>query len=145
MGKNEAFNLTGDARLSLGMATVTISHIAFMVPFVTLVVQARLTGFDKSYEEAAMDLGRERSTTFRRVTFPNDFAGYHVWRFAGFYPVIGRLRDHLLHEWTGLHYPSDLCLWFASPHYHTAGERAFHGLDPCGVLCCFAAADPAEP
>lgn len=67
---NEAFNLTGDARLSLGMATVTISHIAFMVPFVTLVVQARLTGFDKSYEEAAMDLGANEWTTFRRVTFP---------------------------------------------------------------------------
>jgi spermidine/putrescine transport system permease protein len=67
---NGAFNLTGDARLSLGMATVTISHIAFMVPFVTLVVQARLQGFDKSYEEAAMDLGANEWITFRRVTFP---------------------------------------------------------------------------
>ena len=54
----------------LGMATVTVSHIAFMVPFVTLVVQARLQGFDKSYEEAAMDLGANEWTTFRRVTFP---------------------------------------------------------------------------
>ena len=38
---NDTFNLVGDARLSLGIATVTVSHIAFMVPFVTLVVQAR--------------------------------------------------------------------------------------------------------
>ncbi|MBL8103717.1 MAG: ABC transporter permease [Anaerolineales bacterium] len=67
---NATFNLSGNARLSLGMATVTISHIAFMVPFVTLVVQARLQGFDKSYEEAAMDLGADEWTTFRRVTFP---------------------------------------------------------------------------
>ncbi|MBI5842287.1 MAG: ABC transporter permease [Chloroflexi bacterium] len=67
---NDAFNLSGDARLSLGMTTVTVSHIAFMVPFVTLVVQARLQGFDKSYEEAAMDLGANEWTTFRRVTFP---------------------------------------------------------------------------
>lgn len=67
---NTTFALSGDARLSLGMATVTISHIAFMVPFVTLVVQARLQGFDKSYEEAAMDLGANEWTTFRRVTFP---------------------------------------------------------------------------
>jgi spermidine/putrescine transport system permease protein len=67
---NEAFHLTGTSRLSLGMATVTMSHIAFMVPFVTLVVQARLTGFDKSYEEAAMDLGANEWITFRRVTFP---------------------------------------------------------------------------
>jgi spermidine/putrescine transport system permease protein len=67
---NEALNLTGDARLSLGITTVTISHIAFMVPFVTLVVQARLQGFDKSYEEAAMDLGANEWITFRRVTLP---------------------------------------------------------------------------
>ncbi len=67
---NNLFHLVGDARLSLGIATVTASHIAFMVPFVTLVVQARLQGFDKSYEEAAMDLGANEWTTFRRVTFP---------------------------------------------------------------------------
>jgi len=67
---NETFNLVGDGRLSLGIATVTMSHIAFMVPFVTLVVQARLQGFDKSYEEAAMDLGANEWITFRRITFP---------------------------------------------------------------------------
>ncbi len=67
---NNALSLTGDSRLSLGIGTVTVSHIAFMVPFVTLVVQARLQGFDKSYEEAAMDLGANEWTTFWRVTFP---------------------------------------------------------------------------
>ena len=67
---NNILHLTGNARLSLGITTVTLSHIAFMVPFVTLVVQARLQGFDKSYEEAAMDLGANEWTTFRRVTFP---------------------------------------------------------------------------
>jgi spermidine/putrescine transport system permease protein len=67
---NHLFGLTGDSRLSLGLGTVIVSHIAFMVPFVTLVVQARLQGFDKAYEEAAMDLGANEWTTFRRVTFP---------------------------------------------------------------------------
>lgn len=67
---NGAFSLTGDSRLSLGLGTVIVSHIAFSVPFVTLVVQARLQGFDKSFEEAAMDLGANEWTTFRRVTFP---------------------------------------------------------------------------
>lgn len=67
---NGALGLTGDSRLSMGLGTVIISHIAFSVPFVTLVVQARLQGFDKSYEEAAMDLGANEWTTFRRVTFP---------------------------------------------------------------------------
>lgn len=67
---NRMLNLTGGDRLTLGLGTVIASHIAFMVPFVTLVVQARLQGFDKSYEEAAMDLGANEWTTFRRVTFP---------------------------------------------------------------------------
>lgn len=67
---NGAFGLEGDSRLSLGLGTVIVSHIAFSVPFVTLVVQARLQGFDKSFEEAAMDLGANELTTFRRVTFP---------------------------------------------------------------------------
>jgi spermidine/putrescine transport system permease protein len=67
---NQALGLTGDSRLTLGLGTVIVSHIAFSVPFVTLVVQARLQGFDKSYEEAAMDLGANEFTTFRRVTFP---------------------------------------------------------------------------
>jgi len=67
---NNSLGLTGDSRLTLGLATVIVSHIAFSVPFVTLVVQARLQGFDKSFEEAAMDLGANEWTTFRRVTFP---------------------------------------------------------------------------
>jgi len=67
---NGTLGLTGDSRLTLGLATVIVSHIAFMVPFVTLVVQARLQGFDKAYEEAAMDLGANEWITFRRVTFP---------------------------------------------------------------------------
>jgi spermidine/putrescine transport system permease protein len=72
---NGALGLTGDSRLSLGLGTVIVSHIAFSVPFVTLVVQARLQGFDKSYEEAAMDLGANEWITFRRVTLPMIFPG----------------------------------------------------------------------
>jgi spermidine/putrescine transport system permease protein len=67
---NGALGLVGDARLTMGLPTVVVSHIAFSVPFVTLVVQARLQGFDKSFEEAAMDLGANELITFWRVTFP---------------------------------------------------------------------------
>ncbi len=67
---NTALNLSPDSRLSLGLGTVIVSHISFMIPFVALVVQARLQGLDPSYEEAAMDLGANEWTTFRRVTFP---------------------------------------------------------------------------
>lgn len=44
-----------------------VSHIAFSVPFVIMVVRARLHGFEKSLEEAAMDLGANEWVTFRRV------------------------------------------------------------------------------
>lgn len=67
---NNSLSLAGDARLTMGLPTVIVSHIAFSVPFVTLVVQARLQGFDKSFEEAAMDLGANELVTFWRVTFP---------------------------------------------------------------------------
>ena len=67
---NTSLGLTGDARLSLGLGTVILAHIAFSIPFVTLVVRARLHGFDKAVEEAAMDLGANEVTTFLRVTLP---------------------------------------------------------------------------
>lgn len=67
---NALLGLTGEARLSLGLTTVTVSHVAFSVPFVALVVRARLQGLDQSLEEAAMDLGANEITTFRRVTLP---------------------------------------------------------------------------
>lgn len=63
-------NSTLGTRLTMGLPTVIVSHIAFSIPFVTLVVQARLQGFDKSFEEAAMDLGANELVTFWRVTFP---------------------------------------------------------------------------
>ncbi len=56
--------------LTLGLGTVIVSHIAFSIPFVTLVVRARLHGFDKAVEEAAMDLGANEWITFWRVTLP---------------------------------------------------------------------------
>ncbi|MBL8056793.1 MAG: ABC transporter permease [Anaerolineales bacterium] len=62
--------LPAASRLSLGLGTVIVSHIAFSVPFVALVVRARLHGFDRSVEEAAMDLGANEWITFWRVTLP---------------------------------------------------------------------------
>ena len=67
---NSMLGLQGDARFGLGLFTVIVSHIAFSVPFVTLVVRARLQGMDQSYEEAAMDLGANELITFWRVTLP---------------------------------------------------------------------------
>jgi spermidine/putrescine transport system permease protein len=60
---------------TLGLTTITLSHIAFSIPFVALVVRARLHGYDKAIDEAAMDLGANELTTFWRVTLPTIMPG----------------------------------------------------------------------
>lgn len=62
-------------KFKLGLVTITLAHIAFNIPFVTLVVRARLHGFDRSIEEAAMDLGANEWVTFWRVTLPTILPG----------------------------------------------------------------------
>jgi spermidine/putrescine transport system permease protein len=61
--------------LGLGVATITIAHIAFSIPFVVVVVRARLAGMDRSLEEAALTLGADELTAFRRVTLPQLWPG----------------------------------------------------------------------
>jgi spermidine/putrescine transport system permease protein len=56
--------------LRLGFLTVILAHIAFSVSYAVVVVRARLTGFDRSLEEAAMDLGAGPWATFWKVTLP---------------------------------------------------------------------------
>jgi spermidine/putrescine transport system permease protein len=53
-----------------GFATIVIAHIAFNISYVVVTVKARLAGFDGHLEEAAMDLGANEWTTFRKVTLP---------------------------------------------------------------------------
>jgi spermidine/putrescine transport system permease protein len=55
---------------SLGFWTILIAHIMFCISFVVVTVKARLVGFDRHLEEAAMDLGANEWTTFRKVTLP---------------------------------------------------------------------------
>jgi spermidine/putrescine transport system permease protein len=56
--------------LALGFNTVLIAHIMFNISFVVVTVKARLSGFDRHLEEAAMDLGANEWSTFWKVTFP---------------------------------------------------------------------------
>jgi putrescine transport system permease protein len=53
-----------------GFLTIAIAHTTFSIAFVAVVVQARLVDFDRSLEEAAMDLGATPCTTFLTVTLP---------------------------------------------------------------------------
>ena len=54
----------------LGFWTILIAHIMFCVSFAVVTVKARLVSFDRHLEEAAMDLGANEWTTFRKVTLP---------------------------------------------------------------------------
>ncbi|HJQ27788.1 MAG TPA: ABC transporter permease [Rubrobacter sp.] len=56
--------------IELGIVTIIIAHVAFCISFVTIVVRARLSGMDRSVEEAAQDLGASPVQTFLRVTLP---------------------------------------------------------------------------
>ncbi len=53
-----------------GFLTIAIAHATFSLSFVAIVVQARLADFDRSLEEAAMDLGATPWVTFLTVTLP---------------------------------------------------------------------------
>jgi spermidine/putrescine transport system permease protein len=56
--------------VSTGFWTIFIAHVMFNVSFVVVTVKARIVGFDRHLEEAAMDLGANEWTTFRKVTLP---------------------------------------------------------------------------
>src|ERR687896_19004 len=58
------------ATIELGIVTIIIAHVAFCISFVTIIVRARLSGMDRSVEEAAQDLGATPVQTFLRITLP---------------------------------------------------------------------------
>jgi spermidine/putrescine transport system permease protein len=53
-----------------GFWTILIAHVMFCISFAVVSVKARLIGFDRHLEEAAMDLGANEWVTFRKVTLP---------------------------------------------------------------------------
>lgn len=56
--------------LPFGMVTLVIAHTVFCIPYVYLMVKARLSGLDKSYVEAARDLGAGDMRAFYDITLP---------------------------------------------------------------------------
>ena len=86
--------------LNLGVATgiwtIFIAHVMFCISFVVVTVKARIIGFDRHLEEAAMDLGANEWTTFRKVTLPIIAPGIVAGRADRVRALRRRLRDHEL-------------------------------------------------
>ncbi len=59
-----------NANIPRGMLTLILAHVTFCIPFVIFNVRARLYGYDNSVEEASLDLGANRITTFFKITLP---------------------------------------------------------------------------
>ena len=61
------FSLIG---IPFGMTSLMIAHTVFCIPYVFMMVKARLADMDKSYVEAARDLGASELRAFLDITFP---------------------------------------------------------------------------
>lgn len=68
-------NSTFGLGLSKGFGSIVVSHIAFNISFVSIVVRARLEGMNDRLEEAAADLYATPWKAFRYVTFPQIVPG----------------------------------------------------------------------
>ena len=55
----------------LNLGAITIAHVSFSFSFVALVVRARLSSFNRDYEEAARDLGAGEWAILRDILLPH--------------------------------------------------------------------------
>ena len=94
---------------SLGFWTIFIAHVMFCISYVVVTVKARLIGFDRHLEEAAMDLGANESTTFRKVTLPLIAPAILAGDTALLRALGRRLRDHQLRAGSEVTFP--LFVW----------------------------------
>ena len=61
---------TRGIHIPLGYASIIIAHVTFSTPLAVFVVMGRMQRMDWAWEEAAMDLGANRLTTWRKITVP---------------------------------------------------------------------------
>ncbi len=70
-------------------------HVLVVIPWIVRLVLASLAGFDRTLEEAAMNLGADRWTTFRRITMPGILPGVVAGAMFGFVASFGNLEMSL--------------------------------------------------
>lgn len=66
------FGLIG---METGYWTVFFAHVVRALPFAALIIISTFLTFDRTLEEASMDLGADEARTFRKVTFPEILPG----------------------------------------------------------------------
>lgn len=79
------------AGLGLGMLAMCMGNVTLILPYVYITVKSRLTGMDRSIEEASLDLGANRSYTFLHVILPNILPGVVSGAFMAFTLAFGDL------------------------------------------------------
>ncbi len=82
-------------RLLGSLGGLAVGHVLIVIPWVVRLVTASLVGMDRSIEEAAMSLGADRFTTFRRVTLPAILPGVVAAALFGFVTSFGNLEVSL--------------------------------------------------
>ena len=111
---------------TLGMTTLIIAHITFCVSYVMIVVRARLEGFDRALEEAAMDLGANELQTFFRITLPLISPGILSGASAGFHSLDRRLYCVILCSRRRFHHPSAANLFHGENARDSGNQRSIH-------------------
>ena len=77
------------------MGGLIAGHVLIVIPWTVRLVTASLVGMDRSVEEAAMSLGADRLTTFRRVTVHAILPGVVAAALFGFISSFGNLEMSL--------------------------------------------------
>ena len=115
-------------QLPLGLSTVVLSHLLFTLPFVVIVVYARLSSFDFRTVEAARDLGASPLRAFVDITLPIIRPDGDRRRLDGDRALHRRFHPHQLHH-RRRQYPADPRHEHAAPQRDADDQRDRHHAD----------------
>ena len=112
--------------LPFGMTTLILAHTAFCVPYVYMLVKARLVGMDKSLAEAARDLGAGEVRVFFDITLPLLVPGHSVRHAAQLRHEPGRRHHQYLRHGRQRKHAAHQGLYANQNRRHTGDQRPVH-------------------